>query len=70
MKVCQFLSKFLTHLCNPLGVIEFLLNEKETVEGLLVLLLEVVISDEAAEGGESLLAWGKGEGGSRVFLEI
>ena len=35
-----------------------------------MLLLEVVISDEAAEGGESLLAWGKGEGGSRVFLEI
>ena len=46
---------------------EFLRKEKETVDGLRVLLLELVISWLP---GDTLLVWGKGEGGASVVLEI
>ena len=51
------------YLCKLGGVIEFFLKEKDTVDGLLVLLFVFAISPE-------FLGWGKGEGGSRVFLEM
>ena len=66
LSICPRL--FSTYLCKPLGVIEFLRKEKETVDVLLVLLL-VVISDGTTERGDWFLARGKGEGGSRVALE-
>ena len=46
---------------------EFLRKENETVDGLLVLLLELAISWLP---GDTLLVWGKGEGGASVVLEI
>ena len=46
---------------------EFLRKENETVDGLRVLLLELDISRLP---GDTLLVWGKGEGGASVVLEI
>ena len=59
--LCQ--QKSPDYLCKLGGVIEFFLKEKDTAEGLLVLLFVLVISPE-------FRGWGKGEGGSKVFLEI